>query len=255
MAQPNALMVAEGSGSPEQPGVYSISDARGRCYIGGSIRPRRRWTQHLYELRNGRHSSPALQNVFDLDGLQGLTFCVLLNVPAGMLLRAEQLFLDKRRPELNAVGQAGPSRMHLDPVYLTNLRVALRSANERDDYRQNRRRGQADVMRGVRCVNDGLTFESTSAAARHYGTRSSNVCGSASRGNVLVRWGLKFEYIDGSTPQPIDRKHLPVRCVETNVVHKSMAKAARAVGVTPQAIRRAVRERAACRGFHFEFLS
>ena len=59
-------------------GLYKITiNETGHIYFGSTTNIYRRWKGHAYDLRNGRHSTPELQQAFDKHGLSGLSFEVL----------------------------------------------------------------------------------------------------------------------------------------------------------------------------------
>jgi hypothetical protein len=223
------------------PGVYRITDPKGRSYIGSSLRPQRRWVQHRCELRKGRHHSPALQAVANKYGLEALEFVMLFNASADELEQAEQNLLDTLRPELNAIYQAGPGRMHRDPTYRENLKAALAEANRDPSYRE-RRIAANPQKKSVRCENDGRVFVSASAAAKEYGLTSGVVSACATGTTVQTKGGLVFRYVEA--PALVRTSRLcktPVRCIETGCEYPSVWEAAKAAGVTRGAINAAVK--------------
>lgn len=223
-----------------QPGIYAITDGSGRRYIGSSVRPRRRWIQHRCELRNGRHHSPALQAVVNKHGLESLTFEVLENVSADQLQAREQAFLDRERPELNCIYEAGPGRMHRDPTYRANLKAALKVANQRPEYRRRRQEGNSQ-KRAVVCVNDGLSFESCSAAARHYGITSGSVSSCATSVTHRTESGLRFEFSDGSSVKRASAlQRRAIVNAETGQIFASVVAASKSIGVSRAAIKFAI---------------
>lgn len=76
-------------------GVYAIENiGRGSFYIGSSARIALRYTQHLSDLRCGRHRNPHLQNAFRRDGQAAFRLKVLAYVGAEDLVDIEQRLLD-----------------------------------------------------------------------------------------------------------------------------------------------------------------
>jgi len=64
---------------PSSPGTYEISLECGPTYIGATGNLRRRYAQHLNELRNKNHSNKVLQADFDISRLSSFKFTVLRN--------------------------------------------------------------------------------------------------------------------------------------------------------------------------------
>lgn len=54
--------------------LYKIHDHRGRAYIGVTNNPQRRWQQHRWALRRGKHYNPKLQRAWTKYGEKCFTF-------------------------------------------------------------------------------------------------------------------------------------------------------------------------------------
>ncbi len=80
-------------------GVYKIENlVNGKLYIGSSLTLRRRWLDHLRQLRAGRHNNPRLQAAYAKYGEKSFRFKVLRRVKVAKgLVAAEQRWLDKLR--------------------------------------------------------------------------------------------------------------------------------------------------------------
>lgn len=90
-------------------GIYVIqridSDQR---YIGSAVCIDHRWRAHLHALRNGKHRSNWLQNVWNKHGESAFEFAVLETVDnLDLLLEREQVWLDHFKPGYNTLEIAG----------------------------------------------------------------------------------------------------------------------------------------------------
>lgn len=83
---------------PECPtGVYRIRNTvNGKLYVGSTASAtfRRRWRQHVMDLRRGNHHSPHLQAAWNKYGEDAFEFEVLLECPPEDCLRLEQECID-----------------------------------------------------------------------------------------------------------------------------------------------------------------
>lgn len=91
-------------------GIYKIETSDNRCYVGSAGRNfRHRWTGHLHSLRNNKHHSQYLQNIFNKYGEDFLQFSILEVVPKDkeQLISREQYWIDLLQPCLNICPNAG----------------------------------------------------------------------------------------------------------------------------------------------------
>lgn len=82
-------------------GIYAITNIiNGKTYIGSTTNFKRRWYEHINELRYGTHCNPYLQSSWNKHGEKMFKFDVLeyLDNPED-LTKAEQLWMDKYREE------------------------------------------------------------------------------------------------------------------------------------------------------------
>lgn len=78
-------------------GVYQIKNTKnGRTYVGSTYMFKKRWNEHLRDLRKGIHHNPFLQNDFNKSGEASYEFSVIEVVPGTKQNRtdAEQRHLD-----------------------------------------------------------------------------------------------------------------------------------------------------------------
>lgn len=83
-------------------GVYKI-ESNGCIYIGGTkVAFRRRWKNHLHELRKGVHHNFRLQNAFTENGEESFKFSILeiVEKPEEVTI-IEQKYIDELKPEFN----------------------------------------------------------------------------------------------------------------------------------------------------------
>ena len=93
----------------ENVGVYRIINlVNHKQYIGGTSDIRRRRRQHRYDLREGTHRNPRIQEDFDLYGENMFAFLVLEIVKdKSKLVETEQKWIDELQPEYNVNPKAG----------------------------------------------------------------------------------------------------------------------------------------------------
>lgn len=84
-------------------GVYIIENVKnGKCYIGSTRRCfKRRWSNHLNELRKNKHHSIKLQRSFNKHGESSFKFKVLEYCKLEKNREQEQKWIDRMNPEYN----------------------------------------------------------------------------------------------------------------------------------------------------------
>jgi len=89
-------------------GVYIITNIESNnYYIGSSYNMFNRISQHKSELKKKKHTNPILQKVYNKYGLENFKFEVLAKCPKEYLIKLEQWFIDKMKPEYNICKVAG----------------------------------------------------------------------------------------------------------------------------------------------------
>lgn len=93
-------------------GVYAIiNQVSAHRYIGSSCSINRRWAEHRYDLRHGKHKSEYLQNAWNKYGETSFVFTILEIVESPELLQErEQHYMDFFQPEYNIYPYAFSSR-------------------------------------------------------------------------------------------------------------------------------------------------
>lgn len=92
----------------EGSGIYQIRNLiNGKRYIGSARCFRIRWNSHRTYLRKGQHHSRHLQASWRKHGQESFVFEILELCHAESLIRREQAWLDRERPEFNICPTAG----------------------------------------------------------------------------------------------------------------------------------------------------
>lgn len=98
-------------------GIYQIQSKihPDRIYIGSAADIQQRRRRHLKDLRKSKHHSIKLQNHFNKYGEQDLQFSLVLECDIGVLIHAEQAFIDHYDPWFNICKIAGCSAIGQTP--------------------------------------------------------------------------------------------------------------------------------------------
>jgi GIY-YIG catalytic domain len=90
---------------PHASGIYQIRCLpTGKIYVGSTVDFFERWSRHRRILRRGKHRNSALQNAWNKYGEDSFEFIVVELVDKGLLLAAEQAWMDKTRCTDRAIG-------------------------------------------------------------------------------------------------------------------------------------------------------
>lgn len=86
-------------------GVYEIScSTSNKVLIGSSVHIKRRYSQHIYELRRNNHHNPHLQSAFNLHGEDSFNLTVLEECEQNSLLVREDWWIENKRSRDNSCG-------------------------------------------------------------------------------------------------------------------------------------------------------
>lgn len=90
-------------------GVYRIESQckPNRVYIGSSVNIRKRWMEHLRDLRHGNHCNRKLQNHYNKYGESDFVFVVIELCLSEFITEREQYYIDTLKPNLNICPTAG----------------------------------------------------------------------------------------------------------------------------------------------------
>ena len=90
-------------------GIYRIESLckPERAYIGSSVNIKKRWQEHLRNLRSNHHHSQSLQNHYNKYGEQDLIFIIIELCLPEFLIAREQHYIDSFNPIFNSCKIAG----------------------------------------------------------------------------------------------------------------------------------------------------
>jgi group I intron endonuclease len=89
------------------PGIYKITDMRGRSYIGSAVNLYGRYHRHKHDLIKNTHTNKRLQNYFNKYGVKAIHFEVIELCERGVLVEREQYWIDSTNPYFNICKNAG----------------------------------------------------------------------------------------------------------------------------------------------------
>ena len=134
-------------------GIYQITNrANGKRYIGSAVNPRRRWQDHLSNLRRGKHCNVHLQRAFDKHGRDAFIFSVLEHVESEKLIEREQHYLDTLLSEYNIAPTAGNQ---LGFQHTDKTRRKMSAAHKGKCLSEETKRKLSEAQRGERGNNYG----------------------------------------------------------------------------------------------------
>lgn len=182
-------------------GIYKIlHKPSGKFYIGQSVNVRIRWAEHRRKLRNNDHHNPKLQSYFNKYGIGAFEFQLVEECNADELDAREQYYLDKK-PWFNvAVYASAPTRGRtfskevvekrakqlrgraISAEHKQNISKAKKGVKQTEKHKQalsKVRKGKLRPTnrRKVMCVETGQVFDMVKDVAKHFGGRSSHLCG------------------------------------------------------------------------------
>lgn len=207
-------------------GIYSITAINsGKTYVGQSVNIERRWHQHLRKLRLGTHENTHMQRLYNKYGITALSFRVLEECEQENLTDRETYWYDELQPAINQIAPTD------------SLDVATRKAVYRLDP------NNGDILQ---------EYVSIREAARHMDGHMS-LLWEVLQGNAHTAYGYAWAFVENYdaslfTPVQAGRRYNQMRKVEQcdavtgRVLHTylSTGDAAKAVGVSASAIKRAV---------------
>lgn len=137
---------------PTQSGIYVITNTtNGKRYIGSAQHIPKRWREHQWALRNGRHHSWRLQRAYWRDGMDAFTFAIIEEVAdKAQLIPREQHLLDDRfaacgSPEYNICAIAGSSAGVIrTEEWRQNISRARKGKNKGKPWSPERRAAQTE---------------------------------------------------------------------------------------------------------------
>lgn len=242
-------------------GIYRIQSIikPERIYVGSSIHITKRWWTHNNDLLKRRHPNRKLQNHFNKYGEGDLAYTVVCECNEGDLLDMEQKYIDEWDPYFN-IGKTARSPM-LGRTHTEEARAKIGKASigrqgalgykctpeQVETRRKNSMRPCKDETKSkIGQANGGKkqTLEQIENNRRlrleyfktHPSPRKGVVLSDSTR--IKISEGHKGLKRSGETKDKMRESHLGkeykghgVLCMETGVTYKSIASAARAIGV------------------------
>ena len=162
-------------------GIYVIENqVNGKRYIGSAKDFSKRWSNHTYLLRKGRHPNVCLQQAWSKYGAISLKFRQLLYCDPLLLTYYEQSILDAFEPEYNICVIAGSTsgrklsedakdrirKIHLGKVVSTETRERLRQAHLGKSLSDDHRKKVSQGLTGIRRSKETKRKMSIAAKAR-----------------------------------------------------------------------------------------
>jgi len=145
-------------------GIYQIRNlVNGKRYIGSAMNVKKRWRNHLSELRHNSHHNRHLQAAFAKYGEAAFALSVLDYAVPELLIEREQYYLDMLRPEYNieliAASSLGcrrslETRRKLSAAWTTKRREAQSDRQRGKPLSQETRTKIGDSLRGRQLSED-----------------------------------------------------------------------------------------------------
>lgn len=109
-------------------GVYLVKClSNGRQYVGSSSDIRKRWKEHRYDLRHGKHHNRHWQNAWNKYGESQFAWSMLEETPCDdrIIRQREQHWITTLRPEFNVSEYAFPTRLGATASDETKRRMSV----------------------------------------------------------------------------------------------------------------------------------
>lgn len=90
-------------------GIYKIQSRSNPdlCYIGGSNNTKKRFSEHLSELKNNKHYNKKLQSYYNEHGKGDLMFVIITECDNNKLVELEKFYIDSINPYFNIYKNVG----------------------------------------------------------------------------------------------------------------------------------------------------
>lgn len=115
-------------------GIYAITAADGRCYVGSSVNIRGRWAMHRWDLRRGRHANRKLQDAWTALGEDAFTFDEIERVERDRLLEREQHWMDHHRAAADGFNLSPTAGSNAGVVAGDATRAAMSALHKGNTY-------------------------------------------------------------------------------------------------------------------------
>ena len=123
-------------------GIYSITDATGRKYVGSSGNISKRFTRHRWQLSRNCHPNKKLQNAWNKYGAGYFSFDLLEVCYVDELVTSEQFFLDTENPHYNILNEAYSVRGLKHSEEFKEARRSFRHSDETKKRMSEARKGR-----------------------------------------------------------------------------------------------------------------
>ena len=170
-------------------GIYVITTPAGNEYVGSSVYLRRRWCEHLSELRSGSPHSSRLQAAWNKYGSK-LAFSVLEYCAMDSLTVREQHWVNLLNPRLNMATEI------INSMSCVSARLKFKALQANKEWR--RWRHEIYLMPNPRWqevdCSDGTSYPSMKKAADAFGVHTTgmrHLCSTQRIGKLGVRFKLK----------------------------------------------------------------
>lgn len=180
-------------------GIYQITNTvNGKFYIGSSANIKGRLSNHKSRLIRDKHANIHLQRSFNKVGIENLKFEILAKTPAEYLIKLEQFFIDKLKPEFN-IRKEAQSNKGIKSSEETKLKQSLalkgkrRSQEAVDRACANRYRPIYKICSSSLEILD--TFKSSVDAAKDINSGKGTII-NAVVGRIASLKGYIWEYVD-----------------------------------------------------------
>lgn len=111
--------------------IYKISNViDNRIYIGSTISIHRRWNEHKRKLLNGEHENIHLQRFVDKYGFDILTFEIIEEVENDIILIREQYYLDNNDNKFNISTKSSAPMFGKKHTIESLKKISIRSSGE-----------------------------------------------------------------------------------------------------------------------------
>ena len=115
-------------------GIYQIKNTlNSKCYIGSAVNLKKRWRDHLRDLRRGEHFNHHLQVAFDKCEEEAFVFEILEDIEPENLIEREQYYFDTLNPEYNVAPIAGSTLGVLCSIE-TRAKISASKTGERNPF-------------------------------------------------------------------------------------------------------------------------
>lgn len=228
--------------------VYRIvCFATGKCYVGQTINPKQRKSEHFASLKNRRHSNNKLQNAYNKYGVGNFYFEVLEDAVSALLINEREKYWVSNFDSLrNGYNRDEGGRAYPNPrtvgciwnnVQYSSIAEAARAAGVHENtLRRWLRFGLKQdsdtygLRRAIPVIWNGINYSSITHAAR----------------SIHIDRKVMEYYLDQGWQFDADVNHRKIQCIWNGIEYSSIREAARACGVTDSGMKRRLKKGHTC---------